>query len=99
EELKASDISRYVILFIWLTHLSVFALQDKSINNIKRFLKSAKNKVFVIFIFVLFIILKRIIFSLDYYTLPMIFLNSITATVFMFYFINSKQVNEAENYK
>lgn len=99
EELKAGDISRYVILFIWLTHLSVFALQDKSINNIKRFLKSAKNKVFVIFIFVLFIILKRIIFSLDYYTLPMIFLNSITATVFMFYFINSKQVNEAENYK
>ncbi|WP_394274218.1 hypothetical protein, partial [Peptoniphilus lacydonensis] len=87
------DISAFVRLFVNCTSFCILALQDKVIEIIKRFFRSKLNIFFTIIIFIIWIALKRYIYSLNIYTLPMAFLNSALVSIFMFYFINSKETN------
>lgn len=87
------DISAFVRLFVNCTSFCILALQDKVIEIIKRFFRSKLNIFFTIIIFIIWIALKRYIYSLNIYTLPMAFLNSTLVSIFMIYFINSKETN------
>ncbi|MDU5275510.1 MAG: hypothetical protein E6163_06350 [Peptoniphilus lacydonensis] len=87
------DISAFVRLFVNCTSFCILALQDKVIEIIKRFFRSKLNIFFTIIIFIIWIALKRYIYSLKIYTLPMAFLNSTLVSIFMIYFINSKETN------
>ena len=87
------DISAFVRLFVNCTSFCILALQYKVIEIIKRFFRSKLNIFFTIIIFIIWIALKRYIYSLKIYTLPMAFLNSTLVSIFMIYFINSKETN------
>ena len=87
------SISIYSQILIYLLCFFAIVIQEQSMKKIKRFFFEFKNIFFSVFILFLWIILKICVYNLDFYKLYMTYLNTIMVSIFMLYFVNSRDVN------